>query len=214
MAAETSTSICNIALARIGAKEITSLENDQSREASLCRRLFHPARRTVLAAHHWNGALRTAQLTADSDIISATVSQWDYGYPVPDDFIRLVSVHPSNDRNTTCEYFLQNANHADADLVILADSNQLFINYIFDNIDIPTMSQGFRDVLNFVLSRDLCMALGKSASKFDLSAREYRRALTVAKSIDGMEDYPSRLAEGSWVRSRYGMNTDQTNFND
>ena len=206
MAAETSTSICNIALARIGAKEITSLENDQSREASLCRRLFHPARRTALAAHHWNGAKRAAELT----VSAITPIFWSYAFPVPDDFIRLISVHPSDDPSATCEYSLQNANDTTVDNVIMTDSNQLYIQYVFDNIDIPTMSQGFRDVLNFVLSRDLCMALGKSAAKFDLSAREYRRALTIAKSIDGMEDYPEKLSEGSWVKSRYGLHTDQS----
>lgn len=207
MAAESPTSICNIALARVGAKEISALETDTSREGGLCRRLFHPARRTALAAHHWNGAKRAAQLTAVS---SLTPVFYSYGYALPDDFIRLISVHPSDDLNAQTPYSLQNANSSLADNVLMVDTSTCYIQYIFDNQDIATLSQGYRDVLSFVLTRDLCLALGKSASKFELTNKEYRRVLTLAKSVDGMEDYPERMADGTWIKSRYGLYTDQT----
>jgi hypothetical protein len=207
MAAESPTTICNIALTRIGAKEITSLENDQSREANICRRLYHPARRTTLAAHHWNGAKRSVALTSITS--SVTPVFWSYAFSLPNDFIRLISAHPSDDLNAICEYAIENANDTDADTVLFTDSSTMYIQYVFDNIDIPTMSQGFRDVLGFVLARDLCLALGKSTSKFELTNREYRRALTNAKSVDGFEDYPQKLAEGNWVKARYGLHTDK-----
>lgn len=208
MGAETSTSICNIALTRIGAKEITSVENDANREAVICRRLFHVARRTVLASHHWNGAKRSVQLT---QIAAATVTPifWSYAYTLPTDFIRVISVHHSDDLNATCDFTIENANDADADNVLMSDSNQIYIQYVFDNQDIGTLSQGFRDVLAFQLARDLCLALGKSTSKYELTNREYRRALTNAKSVDGFDDYPKRLPDGSWVTSRYGLYNDK-----
>lgn len=207
-AAETATSICNIALTRIGCKEITSLENDQDREAIYCRRLFHPARRSVLASHHWNGAKRSVQLTA---IAAATITPifWSYAFTLPTDMVRLISVHPSDDLNAGCPYAVENANDTDADSVLMSDSNQIYIQYVFDNTDLGTMGQGFRDVLGFVLARDLCMALGKSTNKFELTNQEYRRALTNGKSVDGFQNYPSRLAGGSWVQARYGMYSDQ-----
>jgi hypothetical protein len=208
--AETPTSICNIALARCGATEISSFENDQSREAVLCRRLFHPARRMALVAHHWNGAKRAAQLTENTDV---TPVFWSYAYDLPDDFLRMISVHPSNDLNSETPYALQNANDADADMVLMADANQIYVQYVFDNDDVTSLSQGFREVLNFVLARDLCMSLGKSTSKYELTNREYRRALTMAKSIDGMQDYPERLSDGTWLKSRYGLYTDKSIVN-
>jgi hypothetical protein len=206
MGAETATGLCNIALARIGAKEITSLENDQNREGVLCRRLYHPARRAVLASHYWNGAKRSTSLSQNS---SVTPVFWSYAYTLPTDFIRVISVHPSDDLNASCKYTIENANDSDADNVLLSDSNQIYVQYVFDNLDIPTLSQGFRDVLCFVLARDLCLALGKSANKFELTNAEYRRALTNAKSVDGFDDYPQRLADGSWVQSRYGLYSDK-----
>lgn len=210
MAGITPTAICNVALRRIGAKSTVSMEDGTDKEAVLCRQLFHPSRRYLLSLHEWNFAKRTAQLTADSDIISSTVSQWAFGYPLPDDYIRLLSVHPSNDPNAVCDYSLQNANHADADTVILCNSNQVFINYIFDNCDPNTFSEGFRDLLCFVLSRDLASALAKTAALRELTDKAYRRALLVAKSVDGMEEYPERMADGEWVKSRYGVYSDKS----
>jgi hypothetical protein len=204
--AETATNICNIALTRIGAKEIESFENASDREAVLCRRIYHTSRRSVLASHHWNGAKRSVQLTENT---SVTPVFWDYAYTLPSDFIRIISCHPSDDLNATCDFTIENANDDDADNVLMSASNQIYIQYVFDNTDLSTMSQGFRDVLAFQLARDLCLALGKSTSKFELTNREYRRALTNAKSVDGFDDYPQRLAEGSWVSSRYGLYNDK-----
>jgi len=207
MATETPTTMSNIALTRCGAAEITSFEDDESREAIMCRRLFHTARRTALAQHNWNGALRAVQLTENTAI---TPIFYSYAFTLPVDMLRLVSVHPSDDLRASCQYSLQNANSTEADNILVTDSNQIYIRYIFDNTDLNTLSDGFREVLVFVLARDLCLAMGKSAQKYDLTNKEYRRALTMAKSIDGMQDYPERLAEGSWVTGRYGLYSDQT----
>ena len=207
MAAETPTTISNIALTRCGAKEITSFEDDISREAKICRRLFHAARRTALAQHHWNGAVRTVQLSENTAI---TPVFFDYAFTLPTDMLRLISVHPMDDLNSKTEYSLQNANSTAADNILVTDSNQIYIKYIFDNDDLTTLSDGFREVLTFVLARDICMSLGKSAQKYDLTDKQYRRALSIGKSVDGFQDYPERLSDGSWVTSRWGRYTDRS----
>lgn len=206
MAAETPTTISNMALTRCGAKEITSFEDDVSREAKICRRLFHAARRTALAQHHWNGAVRAVQLTENSNI---TPVFWDYAFTLPTDLLRIVSVHPSDDHDSYCEYAIQNANSTEADNILVTDSNQIYIKYVFDNDDLTTLSDGFREVLTFVLARDICMSLGKSAQKYDLTDKQYRRSLSLGKSVDGFQDFPERLADGSWVTSRWGKYTDK-----
>jgi hypothetical protein len=195
-----------MALTRCGAKELTSFEDDDSREAIMCRRLFHAARRTALSQAHWNGAKRAVQLSQNSSI---TPVFWSYAYTLPTDLLRIISVHPSDDLNAGTPYALQNANSTAADNILVSDSNQIYIMYVFDNTDLTTLSDGFREVLTFVLARDLCLALGKSAQKFDLTNQEYRRMLTMAKSIDGIQDYPDRLADGSWIKARYGLYTDK-----
>lgn len=208
-AAETNTSICNIALVRAGATEIVDLETGSDKEAVICRRLFHPARRAALVLHHWNGAKRSVQLSQNADV---TPVFYSYAFDLPEDFLRLISAHPSNDLTTACPYSLENANDVDADNVLMADSTTIYIRYIFDNTDVATLSQGFRDMFAFVLARDICGALQHSLSKHELTDKDFRRALNLAKSVDGMQDYPERLDEGSWMRSRFGPYGDRRNF--
>jgi hypothetical protein len=195
----TPTDIVNIALRRIGADRVSSMENDSSKEARVARDIYDEARRDVLNHHAWNFAIRREQLTA-----SATEPEfgWDYAYPLPDDFVRMVSVHPGEDDDATVPYKLEFQDGDDR--VVLCNSNQVYIRYVFDNEDVNTWSASFRDVLAWRLARDFAAALSKSAAAAEGADRALTRALTRSKSIDGIEDWPEKMAEGDWTTIRSG----------
>lgn len=207
MAGVTPTSICNIALRRIGAKRIGDFAQEESLEAEVCRDLYDPARRLALSLHYWNGAKRTAQLVeATSDGI--TPDFYTFAYTIPTDFIRLISLHPSNDLLSSVPYDFIKA--GSKPVIIACDSNEAWLQYVFDNTDMNSLSPGFHDMLAFVMCRDLAQALGKSAAAFEVGSKEYKRALSNAKSVDGMQNFPERLAQGSWIKSRFGRYTDDS----
>lgn len=194
----TPTDIVNIALRRVGADRISSLENDSSKEARIARDLYDEARRDCLNLHNWNFAIKRDQLT-----VSATAPEfgWDYAYPLPADFVRMVSVHPHDDDVATVEYRLEFQDGDDR--VLVTNSNQVYIRYVFDLEDVNVWSAAFRDVLAFRLARDFAGALSKSAAAAELADAAYRRNLSRAKAIDGVEDWPEKMAEGSWLTSRF-----------
>jgi hypothetical protein len=194
----TATDIVNIALRRVGANRISSLENDTIKEAIVARDIYDETRRDLLNTHNWNFALKRDQLTA-----SATEPEfgWDYAYILPEDFVRLVSVHPHDDDEATVPYRLEFMEGEDR--VLVSNSNQIYIRYIFDIQDPNVMSAVFRDALAWQLAREFAAALSKSSSTAELADQGYRRSLSRAKSIDGVEDYPDRMAEGSWITDRH-----------
>ena len=204
------TQICNLALLEIGATTLSSFENDQTKEGKVAREIFHHCRRLSLAHCGWNGAKKSAQLT---QMEVTTPTFWDHAYEVPDDCIRILSVHPSNDPYTVIPYELQYQTAGSAadetEYAILANTNQLYLRYIWDQQDLGAMSPGFHDILSFELARKFAVALSKSEAAKELTDKQLRRRLTIAKAIDGQEDYPERLAEGSWHRSRFGRYSDQ-----
>ena len=194
----TPTDIVNIGLRRCGATRISNLSSDTSKEAVMARDVYDEARRDILNLHNWNFAIKRDQLTA-----SATEPEfgWDYAYPLPADFIRMVSAHPIDDDTASIEYRLE---HQDGDdRVILTDSNQIYIRYVFDQEDANIMSAAFRDVLAWRLAREFAAGLSKSTSAAELADAAYRRALSRAKSIDGVEDFPEAMADGTWITSRW-----------
>lgn len=195
----TPTDIVNIGLRRIGANRISSMENDTTKEALVARDIYDEARRNLLNTHNWNFAIKRTQL-----VESTTEPEfgWDHSYVLPEDFVRLISAHPSDSDEGVVEYRLEFQEGEDR--VILSDSNELYIRYVFDIQDPNVMSASFRDTLAWQLAREFASALSKSTSAAELADQGYRRALSRAKSIDGVEDYPDRMAEGSWLTSRDG----------
>ena len=206
----TATQICNLALIEIGAATLTSFESDQTKEGKIARIIFHPCRRLALAHCGWNGAKKSAQLT---QMEVTTPTFWTYAYEVPDDCVRILSIHAADDLYTVVPYELQYQTAGSAadetEYAVLANSNKLYIRYIWDQQDLGAMSPGFHDVFSFELARKFAGALAKSEAAKELTDKQLRRRLTIAKAIDGQEEYPERLAEGSWQSSRFGRYSEQ-----
>jgi len=193
----TETDIVNIALRRIGAEKITSLRSDASKAAVAARDIYDEARKELLNLHNWNFAVKRTQLTASA---TAPVFGWSYAFPLPEDYIRLISVHPSTDEGSMCEYRMEH--QTGEDRVIVTDSNLLYIKYVFDLEDVNLMSASFREAFGMRLARDLAGALSKSSAAAELAEKAFSKTLSRAKSIDGIEDFPDKLAEGSWATER------------
>lgn len=193
----TQTDIVNIALRRIGANRISSLENDSTKEAIASRDIYDEARRDLLNVHNWNFAIKRVQLTAS---LTLPVFGWDYAYILPEDFVRLISAHPSNDDDTIVPYKLEF--QASDDRVLVSNATQIYLRYVHDLQDPNVMSATFRDTLAWQLARELAAALSKSNAAAEQADNGYRRALSRSKSIDGVEDYPDKMAEGSWITDR------------
>lgn len=194
----TALDICNVALARVGATRISNFENESTREAEVARDLYDEARKALLNAHTWNFAIKRAQLEASD---TEPDSGYDYAYPLPDDFIRMIAVHPSDADTGIVEYRLEFQESDDR--VLLTNSNQVYIRYVWDIDDPNLMSALFRDALSWRLARDFAAALSKSTAAAQLAEEQYRHTLKQAKAVDGVEDYPDKMQDGSWITSRY-----------
>lgn len=193
----TPTDIVNIGLRRIGANRISNLTTDSTKEAVAARDLYDEGRRDLLSQHNWNFAIKRDQLTA-----SATDPEfgWDYTYPLPEDFIRMISVHPIDDDSAMVPYRLEF--QSGDDRVLLCNSNQVYIRYVFDQQDMNLAPASFCDTLAWRMARDLGAAVSKSAAMLELAARAYERALSKSKFSDGYEDFPESMPDGSWITSR------------
>ena len=194
----TPTDIVNVALRRIGANRISSLTQDSNKEAVAARDLYDEARRDLLNLCNWNFAVKRATLTKSA---TAPAFGYDYAYPLPADFIRMISVHPHDDDDSIIPYRLEF--QSSDDRVLVTDSNQIYIKYVFDQEDANLMSAAFRDALSWRLARDFAGALSKSTAAAELSHNVYMKTLSRAKAIDGIEDYPDKMADGDWVTSRF-----------
>ncbi len=96
--------VINIALRRVGASRVSNWATGTDKEDILARDIYHEARRDVLGLHTWNHATRRVKLTK---LTSAPGFGWDNAFAMPDDFIRVVSVHPADAEHATIPYKLE-----------------------------------------------------------------------------------------------------------
>lgn len=192
--------IVNLALSRIGAKSISDLDNDTTVEAVQSRLVYYNARDSLMRAHPWNFLTLRVQLT---DSASDPVFGWDEGYLLPSDFLRLISVHATDDNDDQPPYRLEKQSLSSVlTNVLLINSSTCYIRYVYKELDPSKWIADFQDALAWLVAAELALSMPVSGTKYELLEKKAGRALLYAKSIDGIEDYPERIPEGSWVTDR------------
>lgn len=86
---QSETSICNLALARVGQGRIANI-NDAGRNAELCNLHYEQKRDALLRMYRWKFAIKRVELPALS---TAPVFGYTYAYELPNDCLRVISIN-------------------------------------------------------------------------------------------------------------------------
>jgi hypothetical protein len=192
--------VVNLALSHIGAKAISDLDNDTTVEATEARRVYYNDRDMLLRSHTWSFMTKRAQLT-DSGVDPAF--GWDEAYLLPSDFWRVVSVHATDSEQDMPPYKMEIQEVSSVNTkVILINSSTCYLRYIFKETDPSKWDSLFQDALAWRLAASLSLAIPVTLTTFDRLDEKAERALVVAKSVEGVEDWPDQLPDGSWVTER------------
>ncbi len=168
--------IINLALGRLGANDITSLE-DGTTEQKLAVNAWDIARRECLRAHPWNFAIADRELSKISDYLSF---EFKYAYQLPSNCLRLLQVYGD-------PFYKRQGRR------ILLNEEVCKIKYVADVIDTTTWDASFTDLVAQRLTAELAFALTKSQSTSDSNFAIYERKLRTAKFIDSTEDVQDML---------------------
>jgi hypothetical protein len=163
--------ICNIALTSLGANTITSL-SDGTAEAVLCDAVWDNARRAVLRMHPWNFALKRIELAAE---VGIPVFDYTKSYPLPADALRVIQVFQNPD------YRLEGKR-------IVTNASTCFVKYIYDNQDIGSWDDNFKDLMAARVRMDLAFGITRSNTAVTTANALFVEKLRVAKGIDASED--------------------------
>lgn len=189
--------IVNAAIRLLRGTVISSL-TDGTTNANVAADLFDTVRDDVLRSHNWNFATKRQKLAR-----SATVPafEFDYGYVLPSDWIRTVSVH-DNDAGTGTvnfrEEFLNDQN------VIMASVENLYLRYVARIEDPNRWPADFIKAFVHAMARDMAIPLVNSNTLKEEQKTDAEKALRKAKGSDAMGSSPERRPSGSWATSRSG----------
>ncbi|MBN2751930.1 MAG: hypothetical protein JXQ84_04405, partial [Rhodospirillaceae bacterium] len=183
--------VCARALRAIGCEPITSFD-DGSAEAEVAGMLYGSVCDAVLSSYPWSFATAQRSLAA---VTAVPVADFAYAYPLPDDFLRALSVgYASAASGRGVVYRIHERRiHSDASGVVLT--------YIF-RPDPRTFPPFFDQALISRLAAEFCLPLTENTARSELQTKLAQKEFQHAKSIDAQQQTPNRFEDFSLLEVR------------
>lgn len=188
--------ICNEALQNIGARYITSLEED-TKEAIECSLRFDSARRALLEMHPWNFAMKRVALNAN---LSAPAFNYSYEFNLPSDFLWLYMTKEEEVHQTpaaaTYDFSTHIANVPYTTMVdkyriegrkLVSNSSDVSIIYVADIEDTEQFSATFTQLLARYLGGLIAYKVVGSQSERESQLAIFKQELAEYQSIDSQQ---------------------------
>jgi hypothetical protein len=183
-----STTICNLALAKIGNQSILSLD-DPSPEARFSKLFYSPTAQECFRLHDWNWATSHSKL---SPISPEPQYDWKYAFGLPTDFGRLLTFNSFSPAMQVTPFQIVGNQ-------IYTDESTAVISYIKSIVDENLFDPLFVDVLVLRLAAKLARPLAGSLDIEKSMNAQFEKSLAEARRIDAGEGKPRRKMQ--WVDS-------------
>lgn len=186
----TDVEICNLALGRIGQKEIASISAPTTLEEDACALYYAPTRRELLRAFVFNFAKAYAVLTVSESVTPAF--GFASAFALPNDYLRLLALgdHTINDDVPAGLYDIVNGYiYTDWE----DDTDSINISYIKDETSVTKWDASFVKLAYTQLAHNMAPKFTlKPSTRKDL-ADELRDLLLKAAAVAGQEKPPRRI---------------------
>ena len=213
MSATSDTEICNIALTRIGHKQITAL-SEGTKAGDLCTLHYARTRNAILRAHPWNFAIRRVTLALD-----ATTPNHEFSYrhalpegPTPPRCLKVIRTHWEAEGITGAAIYTFPGlmGYAPDTIPYRIEGRYLYCNetvakieYIGEITDPTEYDELFVDLFAQRLAAELAIALTDNQSAAKTLWDVYAMKLAEARTTDAQEGTPREIVDLSpWITVR------------
>jgi hypothetical protein len=170
------TTLCNMALARMGSELITDLQ-DGSQNSLYCNTFLDDAVQIVLADYEWLCCRKRIALGPD---VEKPPFRWRNYFTVPDRYVRHISILDSGGYAVP---FVQEGNK------ILSDADELNLVYIYKPYNPNDLSPYVRTAIYTRLGYLISTAISSNEALLQVLMAEYEAALEKAKVQDNLQVY-------------------------
>jgi len=192
------TSICNIAVSRLGQTQITSLTDNTDKKARLCNVFFDHLRDTLLQEQWWSFATKRETL---SQLVATPDSEFDYYYQLPSDCIT-----PRYLVDDTIEYRIEGDRLATDE----STASNVELVYTKRETDTAKFTAHFSDLLAYRIALELVIPLKIDNATRDRVQQDYLLAMRRYSQIDKRRGNKAQQRTSRWVDIRKGGASDIT----
>jgi hypothetical protein len=212
MTISSETDIGNLALDLLSAGIVQNIVTPTNPTEEHLNRWYDHIRRKVLREHPWNFAAKRTILAA-----SSTAPDFGYtaAYPVPTDFIRLLTIQDTNGNDIQGQEYGFEFVGTQRCVVTNAEGGQLRIRYVYDITDVSKFDPLFVHLFAHELALAVAYKVTESNSNVERVGQLAKMISGMAKSIDGQENPPKLITRSKSINARrnlMGNRTDRINF--
>ena len=194
--ASSNVEICNMAISHLRGQPLTSLEEDDSNEADLCRANFDASRDATLEDRDWSFASHRRTLTP--------LASTDPSYPkfldgnafkLPGECISVRQAGAQQDFKDNLFWQLE-------ERIIIAATDILYTRYTKRVTDVSIYSPGFDQAFAARLAMDIAIGVTGSAKMQSLMADLYAGKINIGSTNDSLQGKNQALRVSRLIRCR------------
>ena len=213
MAITSETDIGNLALDLLSAGTVQNIVAPSTPTEELLNRWYDQVRQSILRAHPWNFASTRATLSASS---TAPDFGFSAAFPVPNDFLRLLSIQDADGNDIQSPSFRMEFVGSQRCILFNSDDGAaLRLRYVFDITDVSKFDPLFISLFAYELAIAIAYKVTESNGNVERVASLIKQAASLAKSIDGQESPPVIIQRSRSLEARrnlYGTRRDRIQF--
>jgi hypothetical protein len=191
------TEVVNSALIKIGAKTLTDLDTDSSREAVVARRSYPVQLDALLRRARWNFAKERVSLAPDG---TAPTFGYENRFRLPADLISVIGLYDPNEplqnyTGTTAPWSIEGR-------YLLTTDAEAKVMYIKRVTNMAEWDPLFGEALAWLLAKDLAFYLTTGSKYANLAFAAFKNAMIDAKIANAFEGTPEVLTSSEWLDAR------------
>lgn len=187
--------ICNLALIRLGAATIASLD-ETSTEAVKAKAVYDHVRDATLRALPWGWATRARALAQTTH----SVPPWAFAYAYPADCLEARRLIDPVSRNRRPPF--SRASASDGTGLLCTDLPRAVLVYTATITDLSVADPLFRDAMAWRLAAELAWPLTNSADRVNSAVKMYQTAIAQAAVANGNEAEAPEPDPAPWLTAR------------
>lgn len=174
------TDLCNLALAELGARRISSYDSDTTVEANACRLHLDHVVDTLLERHQWNFAMTRAVLAR---IALSGDEEWSEAWQLPADCVRMVRISTGDVHNPVRDFAIEGRR-----LLTRGIRSDLRLVYVSNARPVGQWMPLFTDAVVYKLASRICGDVTQNLQLAEGCVRKLENmALPTAQTADARE---------------------------
>ncbi len=156
----------------------------------------------------WKWALRTVEISPDPDIDTAEFGGLQYGYTLPDDYVRAANISNTPNFNVNTSGF-EDHEITGPGKILWTNLSLVYLRYVSTGetygLNLAVWPETFANAVGARLAQHVAGQVTKSVTDESNAEKKGDKWMAQAKIRDSLDDKVKRGPVGTLVRSRLGM---------